>query len=251
MPYEAAAAARTLDPGQRDPRPGATLAGQVPVDRRRPRTTRRSTSHHVGEFLAHVLARVDWRRDLHFQTQTTIDTLDYSGDGLNQGSKVVIAAAGPAIRELPTAIDEPLSLPEGLGFSAAAGRTAGHSGGPRAGLSRASGGGRAFCRVVRRGTTPINRFPLIVVVDDSEFAARGAGQLSLGHVHPEQPGGRRVRNRVVYVGEALGLPRLAGDRRPAQAAPRPAAGRRPGDYPSRRRPGRSRRPVAWDSVGRD
>ena len=45
-------------------------------------------------FLQHVLERVDWRRDLHFQTNTTIDTLDYSGDGLNSGSKVVIAARG-------------------------------------------------------------------------------------------------------------------------------------------------------------
>jgi len=37
--------------------------------------------HDVSAFLQHVLARVDWRRDLHFQTQTTIDTLDYSARG--------------------------------------------------------------------------------------------------------------------------------------------------------------------------
>ena len=37
---------------------------------------------------------------LHFYTKTSIDTLDYSGDGLNEGSKVVIAAAGNIIREL-------------------------------------------------------------------------------------------------------------------------------------------------------
>ena len=43
------------------------------------------------------------RRDLHFQTRTTIDTLDYSaGEGLNAGSKLVIAAAGPKRRELGT-----------------------------------------------------------------------------------------------------------------------------------------------------
>ncbi len=52
----------------------------------------------VPDFFRHVLERVDWRRDLHFQTCTTIDTLDYSGDALNQGSKVVIAAAGPPLR---------------------------------------------------------------------------------------------------------------------------------------------------------
>ena len=50
--------------------------------------------HDLPAFFRHMLERVDWRRDLHFQTRTTIDTLDYSGDGLNMGSKVVIAAAG-------------------------------------------------------------------------------------------------------------------------------------------------------------
>jgi 4-hydroxy-3-polyprenylbenzoate decarboxylase len=56
--------------------------------------------HDLEAFLAHVLRRVDWRRDLHFQTKTTIDTLDYSGTGLNAGSKLVIAARGEPIREL-------------------------------------------------------------------------------------------------------------------------------------------------------
>ena len=48
----------------------------------------------VAQFLMHCLRRADWRRDLHFHTRTTMDTLDYSGDSLNQGSKLVIAAAG-------------------------------------------------------------------------------------------------------------------------------------------------------------
>ena len=72
---------------------------------------------HVPDFLRHVLERVDWRRDLHFQTCTTIDTLDYSGSGLNEGSKVVIAAAGPALRTLPVGIDIAGSrCPKQLGF---------------------------------------------------------------------------------------------------------------------------------------
>lgn len=54
-------------------------------------------------YFQHMLERVDWRRDLHFQTKTTIDTLDYSGTGVNQGSKVVIAAVGDKKRELATA----------------------------------------------------------------------------------------------------------------------------------------------------
>lgn len=52
------------------------------------------------EYFTHFLERVNWKRDLHFQTKTTIDTLDYSGEGLNEGSKVVIAAAGEIKRKL-------------------------------------------------------------------------------------------------------------------------------------------------------
>ncbi len=71
--------------------------------------------HNIQSFLVHLLERVDWRRDLHFQTRTTIDTLDYSGTGFNQGSKVVIAARGPAIRNLQANI--PHSLGHWLGES--------------------------------------------------------------------------------------------------------------------------------------
>jgi 4-hydroxy-3-polyprenylbenzoate decarboxylase len=56
--------------------------------------------HHEREFFEHILERVDWKRDLHFYTKTSIDTLDYSGDGINEGSKVVVAAVGKAQREL-------------------------------------------------------------------------------------------------------------------------------------------------------
>ena len=54
----------------------------------------------VGKFFTHILERIDLTKDLHFHTNTTIDTLDYSGDGLNSGSKVVFAAAGTTKREL-------------------------------------------------------------------------------------------------------------------------------------------------------
>ena len=63
------------------------------------------------EYFTHFLERVDWKRDLHFQTKTTIDTLDYSGDGLNEGSKVVIAAAGEIKRTLSEKIDQ-INLPD-------------------------------------------------------------------------------------------------------------------------------------------
>lgn len=58
------------------------------------------STKNIERFFTHLLERVDWSRDLHFQTNTTIDTLDYSGTGINQGSKVVIAAVGEKKRNL-------------------------------------------------------------------------------------------------------------------------------------------------------
>lgn len=57
-------------------------------------------THKETEFLTYILERIDLHRDIHFQTNTTIDTLDYSGMGLNKGSKVVIAAYGDKKRSL-------------------------------------------------------------------------------------------------------------------------------------------------------
>src|SRR5205085_1657126 len=63
----------------------------------------------------HVLERADWEADLHFQTRTTIDTLDYSaGEGLNAGSKLVVAVAGPKRRELGARVPADLKLPDGF-----------------------------------------------------------------------------------------------------------------------------------------
>ena len=65
----------------------------------------------IGGFLKHMLQRIDLTRDLHFYTKTTIDTLDYSGSGLNSGSKVAIAAAGEIKRELWSTLPANFSLP--------------------------------------------------------------------------------------------------------------------------------------------
>jgi 4-hydroxy-3-polyprenylbenzoate decarboxylase len=127
--------------------------------------------HDIAAFFRHLLSRVDWQRDLHFQTCTTIDTLDYSGEGLNAGSKLVIAAAGPPRRELPTELPADLALPaaftrprlclpgvlalEGPAFSP------GDDGDPS--LQR-------FC-VDAKDCAALARFPLIVVADDSQFTA--------------------------------------------------------------------------------
>lgn len=62
------------------------------------------TTHHIGHFFEFMLKRINLERDVHFYTNTTIDTLDYSGTGLNMGSKVVFAAYGDVLRELNTEI---------------------------------------------------------------------------------------------------------------------------------------------------
>lgn len=124
--------------------------------------------HRIDQVLRHLLERFDPARDLHFQTCTTIDTLDYSGSAINEGSKLVIAAVGPKRRELPTDIGS-LQLPEGFCN-------------PRVALpgvlvvesppaTSVDSTLRRFCESLS-AESPINRFPLVVLVDDSEFTAR-------------------------------------------------------------------------------
>jgi 4-hydroxy-3-polyprenylbenzoate decarboxylase len=125
--------------------------------------------HDIPAFLGHLLRRVDWKTDLHFQTQTTIDTLDYSGSGLNHGSKVVIAAAGPERRSLPMELAGDLRLPNGFckphlvmpGIMAIEGPA----------FVSHPDAVRSFCASFGRDD-PIHGVPLVVVVDDSEFSAR-------------------------------------------------------------------------------
>ena len=58
-----------------------------------------STSN-IREYLYYIMQRIDCTRDIHFYTNTTIDTLDYSGESLNSGSKVVMASYGSIVRQL-------------------------------------------------------------------------------------------------------------------------------------------------------
>jgi 4-hydroxy-3-polyprenylbenzoate decarboxylase len=71
-------------------------------------------THHMEHYFQHFMARVDWRKDLHFQTNTTIDTLDYSGSSWNGGSKVVVACCGKVLREPSNVLPSNFSLPNGF-----------------------------------------------------------------------------------------------------------------------------------------
>lgn len=66
------------------------------------------TTHNIENYLRFVLERINLKRDIHFYTNTTIDTLDYSGTGLNSGSKVVLAAYGQKQRELAIEVPDVL-----------------------------------------------------------------------------------------------------------------------------------------------
>ena len=72
-------------------------------------------THNVQQFFEYMLERIDLTRDVHFYTNTTIDTLDYSGTGINSGSKVVFAAYGDKIRELAKEIPADLRVLKGFG----------------------------------------------------------------------------------------------------------------------------------------
>jgi 4-hydroxy-3-polyprenylbenzoate decarboxylase len=60
----------------------------------------------IPEYFKFIFERIDLSRDIHFYTKTTIDTLDYSGESLNSGSKVVFAAYGDKKRNLANEIPD-------------------------------------------------------------------------------------------------------------------------------------------------
>lgn len=128
--------------------------------------------HDIPAFLRHMLERIDFRRDLHFQTATTMDTLDYTGGALNSGSKVVFAAVGEKRRELAVEVPAALRLPEG--FSAPA---VGLPGvlvlqGPACATLKGEPDAQmeTLCACLQ-GVAGLDSFPLIVVSDDSRFTA--------------------------------------------------------------------------------
>jgi 4-hydroxy-3-polyprenylbenzoate decarboxylase len=126
--------------------------------------------HDIERFLEHVLSRIDLRRDLHFQTRTTIDTLDYSGTGMNRGSKVIFAAADRVIRKLGTELPDNMDLPQGftnariVAPGVLAVQSPSFTGeGSRHDVER-------FCREFV-GDRDASQFPLITLVDDAAFAS--------------------------------------------------------------------------------
>ncbi|NOY40245.1 MAG: UbiD family decarboxylase [Planctomycetes bacterium] len=141
-------------------------------------------------FIGHVLERADWTRDLHFHTHATVDTLDYSGAGLNAGSKVVVAAVGRRRFELATTIPADLQLPDGFrnprivmpGILAIEGpRCAAPSFDHDVSVEARSSSRDEVASPMRRfaasfdRSSSINNFRWVIVVDDSQFFAESLG----------------------------------------------------------------------------
>jgi len=130
----------------------------------------------VQEFFEFMLARIDTARDVHFYTNTTIDTLDYSGTGLNSGSKVVFAAYGDVKRQLatiaPTIFNNVsfcqnaiLAMPGVVCVQLA----------KFTNYSAANEEMAALDAVLRPELAALGGVPLVVVCDDAAFAAANLG----------------------------------------------------------------------------
>ena len=128
--------------------------------------------HQVQDFFCHILERTDWRRDLHFQTMTTMDSLDYTGAGLNKGSKVIIAARGNKRRNLSDIIPSNVFLADGfndpriifpgvLSIKAPAFRD----------YETAAQEIERLCLKLE-GADLLDKLPLMLLTDDSEFTSR-------------------------------------------------------------------------------
>ncbi len=132
------------------------------------------TTHREAEFLQYILERIDFTRDVHFYTRTTIDTLDYSGTGLNTGSKVVLAAYGDPLRslctevpkvlyELPYFDDPQLIMPGVVAIKVAPFRNYE--------AAKVEMHTLADMLMIKGGAASLNQVPLIIIADDSRFMA--------------------------------------------------------------------------------
>lgn len=130
------------------------------------------STHKEAEFYQYILERINLQRDLHFYTNTSIDTLDYSGTGLNSGSKLVVAAYGDKVRELSKDISSSLkelntfenptiALPGVLVMQGKA----------FVNYEKSKLEFEQFNEELKQKNIDLSGFPMIVVVDDSDFTS--------------------------------------------------------------------------------
>lgn len=134
--------------------------------------TNKISTHREAEFYQYMLERINLKRDLHFYTNTSIDTLDYSGTGINSGSKLVVAAYGEKIRNLETQVSNSIKelntfqnpqvvFPGVLVLQASKFES----------YEKAKLEFHNFNEEVNLKNIDLTSFPMIVVVDDATFTA--------------------------------------------------------------------------------
>jgi len=113
--------------------------------------------------LEHVLERTDFRSDLYVFGNLSMDTLDYTGPKVNEGSKGVLLGVGVPIRTLPREFhgEPPPGVRDVRVFCGGCLVVTGPSAAEEPGLPVRLGQHHAF-----------RDWPLIVLVDDAEVATR-------------------------------------------------------------------------------
>jgi 4-hydroxy-3-polyprenylbenzoate decarboxylase len=129
-------------------------------------------SHNEASFLQYILERIDLKRDIHFHTNTTIDTLDYSGTGLNSGSKVVFAAYGDQLRELATSVPDAFQNIQDFGNAkmimpgVIAIKTSSFNNYEKAAMEMLA---LNDVLLQKQDVNSLNNIPLVIICDDSDF----------------------------------------------------------------------------------
>ncbi len=134
--------------------------------------TNKISTHNEEEFYKYILERINLKRDLHFYTNTSIDTLDYSGTGLNTGSKLVVAAYGEKIRELSSTINSQIQTIHSFSNpNVAFPGVLVLQGNKFVDYTKAKKEFEDFNQEINSKNIDLKGFPMIVLVDDSTFTA--------------------------------------------------------------------------------
>ena len=134
--------------------------------------TNKISTHQESEFYQFILERINLKRDFHFYTNTSIDTLDYSGTSLNSGSKLVVAAYGEVLRKLSTTINTSLKELNTLqNPQVAIPGVLVLQGNKFENYEKTKQEFENFNEEIKQKNTNLEGFPMIVIVDDSEFTS--------------------------------------------------------------------------------
>jgi 4-hydroxy-3-polyprenylbenzoate decarboxylase len=125
-------------------------------------------THEIEKYFSYLLERINLERDIHFHTNTTMDTLDYSGTSINSGSKVVFAANGIVKRTLgniiPNCLKElgaELIMPGAVAIKSNTFTT----------YENAQKELNEIEKKLNEHTLLLHAFPLIILSDDATFTA--------------------------------------------------------------------------------